>query len=87
LCAGKDCRVIRGRIMKLEDMSFMVKDTSGKEVHMVVDRKTQKGQVGGGRSDEFTVGDTIEAYITSTGHAESISLLRPTSGRPDEPEA
>lgn len=87
LCAGKVCHVVRGRIMKLDDVSFMVKDTSGKEVRMVVDRKTQKGQVGGGRSEEFTVGDTIEAYITSAGHAESISLLRPSSGRPDEPEA
>lgn len=73
--------------MKLDDVSFMVKDTSGKEVRMVVDRKTPKGQVGGGRSEEFTVGDTIEAYITSAGHAESIRLLRPSSGRPDEPEA
>jgi hypothetical protein len=87
LCAGKDCHVVRGRIIKLEDVSFMVKDTSGKEVRMVVDRKTQKGQVGAGRSEEFTVGDTIEAYITSAGHAESISLMRPSSGRPDEPEA
>ena len=86
LCANKDCHVIRGRIMTLEGESFMVKERSGKEVRMTVDRKTQKGQVGiSGRDEEFAVGDTIEAYVTSTGHAESISLMRPSSvGRPEE---
>jgi len=86
LCANKDCHVIRGRIMTLEGESFMVKEKSGKEIRMSVDRKTQKGQVGiSGRDEEFAVGDTIEAYVTSTGHAESISLMRPSSvGRPEE---
>src|SRR5215472_8268383 len=86
LCANKDCHVIRGRIMTLEGESLMVKERSGKEVRMTVDRKTQKGQVGiSGRDEEFAVGDTIEAYVTSTGHAESISLMRPSSvGRPEE---
>jgi hypothetical protein len=88
LCASKDCHVIRGRVLKLEGDSFMVKENSGsgKEVRMVVDRKTQKGQVGTlGRDEDFTVGDTIEAYVTSTGHAESISLIRPNSvSRPEE---
>jgi sporulation protein YlmC with PRC-barrel domain len=88
VCASKDCHVIRGRVLKLEGDSFMVKENSGskKEVRMTVDRKTQKGQVGtAGRDEEFAVGDTIEAYVTSTGHAESISLMRPHSaGRPEE---
>jgi len=88
LCASKDCHVIRGRVLKLEGDSFMVKENSGsnKEVRMVVDRKTQKGQVGtAGRDEEFAVGDEIEAYVTSTGHAETISLMRPDSaGRPEE---
>lgn len=88
LCANKECRVIRGRVVQLEGESFMVKVNSGsdKEVRMTVDRKTQKGQVGsGGRDEEFAVGDTIEAYVTSAGHAESISLMRPNSaGRPEE---
>lgn len=86
LCANKDCHVIRGRVLQLEGEFFMVKEKSGKEVRMTVDRKTQKGQVGlGGRDEEFSVGDTIEAYVTSTGHAESISLMRPNSaGRPEE---
>jgi|GEM_PF-1331931 len=86
LCANKDCHVIRGRVSKLEGEVFMVKEKSGKEVRMTVDRKTQKGQVGtGGRDEEFAVGDTIEAYVTSTGHAVSISLMRPSSvGRPEE---
>jgi sporulation protein YlmC with PRC-barrel domain len=88
LCASKDCHLVRGRILKLEGGFFMVKENSGsgKEVRMVVDRKTQKGQVGtGGRDEEFIVGDTIEAYVTATGHAESISLMRPNSAsRPEE---
>lgn len=88
VCANEDCRVIRGRVLHLEGESFMVKENSGsgQEVRMTVDRKTQKGQVGtGGREEEFVVGDTIEAYVTSTGHAESISLVRPNSaGRPEE---
>jgi sporulation protein YlmC with PRC-barrel domain len=86
LCANKDCQVIRGRISKLEGKSLTVREKSGKEVDMTVDRKTQKGQVGfTGRDEDFAVGDTIEAYVTSTGHAESISLMRPNStGRPEE---
>jgi sporulation protein YlmC with PRC-barrel domain len=88
LCVSKDCHLVRGRILKLEGGSFMVKENSGsgKEVRMVVDRKTQKGQVGtGGRDEEFIVGDTIEAYVTASGHAESISLMRPnSSSRPEE---
>lgn len=88
VCANKDCRVIRGRVLQLEGESFMVKENSGsgKEVRMTVDRKTKKGQVGtSGRDEEFMVGDTIEAYVTSAGHAESISLMRPDSaGRPEE---
>ena len=86
LCASKDCQVIRGRVSKLEGKSLTVREKSGKEVDMTVDRKTQKGQVGfTGRDEDFAVGDTIEAYVTSTGHAESISLIRPNStGRPEE---
>ncbi len=87
-CANNDCRVIRGRILQLEGKSIMVKENSGsgKEVRMTVDRKTQKGQVGaGGRDEEFTVGDMIEAYVTSTGHAETISIMRASSeSRPEE---
>jgi len=84
LCANMKCQVIRGQVLKLEGKSFVVKDTSGKEVRLVVDQKTQKGQVGT-RDEEFKVGDTIEAYVTSKGHAESISLIRGQGGRPDEP--
>lgn len=88
LCANKDCRVVRGRVSQLEGNSFTIKENSGsgKEVRMTVDQKTQKGQVGiGGRDEEFVVGDTIEAYVTPTGHAETINLLRPdSSGRPEE---
>jgi len=88
LCASKDCHVIRGRVLKFEGDSLMVKENTGshKEVRMVVDRKTQKGQVGtAGRDEEFAAGDEIEAYVTSTGHAETISLMRPDSaGRPEE---
>src|SRR5262249_56638383 len=66
LCANKDCHVIRGRIMTLEGESFMVKEKSGKEVRMTVDRKPQKGQVEiSGRDEEFAVGDAIEANVTS----------------------
>jgi hypothetical protein len=86
LCANKECRVVRGRVSQFEGKSLMVKERSGKEVRVTVDQKTHKGQVGiGGRDDEFAVGDTVEAYVTSTGHAESISLMRPSSaGRPEE---
>ena len=88
LCSSKDCRVVRGRVSQLEGESMIVRESagSGKDVRVTVDRKTQKGQVGfAGRDEEFTVGDTIEAYVTSTGHAESISLMRPDSaGRPEE---
>jgi hypothetical protein len=87
-CANNDCRVIRGRVLQREGESLTVKENSGsgKEVRVTMDRKTQKGQVGiAGRDEEFAVGDTIEAYVTSTGHAESISLMRPDSaGRPEE---
>lgn len=89
VCPNIDCRIIRGRVSQLEGESFMVKENSGsggKEVRMTVDRKTQKGQVGtAGREEEFVVGDMVEAFVTSTGHAESISLMRPNSAsRPEE---
>ncbi len=46
LCANNNCHVIRGRVLKLEGEFFMVKEKSGKEVSMTVDRKTQKGASG-----------------------------------------
>jgi len=84
LCANMKCQVIRGQVLKLEGKSLVVKDTSGKEVRLVVDQKTQRGQVGI-RDEEFKVGDTIEVYVTPKGHAESISLIRGQGGRPGEP--
>jgi PRC-barrel domain len=86
LCANTQCQVIRGQVLKLEGegKSLVVKDASGKEVRLVVDQKTQRGQVGI-RDEEFKVGDTIEAYVTPKGHAESINLIRGQGGRPGEP--
>ena len=77
--------VVRGKIVKIEKELYTVKDRSGKEVRLHVDRDTQKGNVN--LKDEFfKEGDRIEAYVTPNGHAHSISILRAQPNSPNDPE-
>jgi hypothetical protein len=85
--ASKDVKgeVLRGKIVKIENEFYTVKDRGGHEVRLHVDKSTQMGNIN--LKDEFfKEGDRIEAYVTPTGHAHSISVLRPQPNSPNDPE-
>jgi hypothetical protein len=78
-------QLLRGKIMKIENAFYTVKDMGGKEVRLHVDQSTQRGQVNL-KDEEFKEGDRIEAYMTPKGHALSISLIRGQPNSPNDPE-
>jgi len=68
-------KVLRGNLVKIENEFYTVKDKAGREVRLHVDKNTQMGNVN--LKDEFfKEGDRVEAYVTPTGHAHSLSILR-----------
>jgi len=63
LAAGE--QTIKGDLLKIEGEFYVVKDASGKEVRLHVDKTTKvEGAV--------KAGDKIEAQATDKGHAMSI---------------
>ncbi len=83
---GVKCELLKGQVIQVQDQFIEVKDGSSKEVRLYVDRNTDKGQVNI-KDGSFKVGDTIEAYVTPTGYAQSITLTREQAGMPDDPES
>ena len=77
--------VVRGRILKIENEFFTVKNTAGKEVRLHVDKNTHRGQVNL-KDEEFKEGDRIEAYMSPKGHAITITLIRGQGNMPGDPE-
>ena len=78
--------VVRGRVLKIDGQMYLIKERSGKEVQLRVDKQTQKGQVNL-KDEPFKIGDRVEAYMTPDGHAFSISLTRGQGGIPGDPDA
>ena len=77
--------VVRGKLVKIENEVYTVKDRAGKEVRLHVDKDTHMGNVN--LKDEFfKEGDRVEAYVTPTGHAYSLSILRAQPNSPNDPE-
>lgn len=76
--------IIRGRITKVQGESLLVKEGSGSEIPIRLDRQTMIGEQHL-KDEPFKVGDKIEAYVKPDGHAFSISLWRGTSALPDDP--
>jgi hypothetical protein len=59
--------LVEGEVLRIDRETYMIQDTSGKEVRLQVDGKTWK-------DGNITVGDSILAYIDNfqTVHAESL---------------
>lgn len=78
--------IIRGRVMQVLGENLLVKEKSGKEINIHMDRRTKKGEVNL-KDEPFKEGDKIEAYVTPDGHAFSITLMRAQGGIPGDPDA
>lgn len=84
--------LIRGEVLEVyydraDKGLLIVKDDSGKEVNLRLDKQTVLGQKNFRDEEPFKVGDSVEALVTPDGHAEEISLQRYQGGMPNEPEA
>lgn len=69
-------KIVEGDVLKTEQEYYIVRDRSGHDVRLHVDKTTY---LDGG---DFRVGDSLEAYVTDTGHARyiyHIGQLQPTS--------
>lgn len=63
-------QVIRGDVLYREGEFYVIKDMTGHEVRLHVDKSTVM-------TDRIKVGDKIEAQVDSNGHANSIRLQLP----------
>jgi hypothetical protein len=70
--------VVRGQVLDVADNFLIVKDTSGKRIHVYTNECTKRTSQRV-RMSPFLPGDTIEAYITPKGQAISLSMLRPAA--------
>jgi hypothetical protein len=60
---------VKGEVLKIEGENYTIKDASGKEIRLHVD-KTTKTQ------GALKVGDKVEAEATAEGHATSIKAAK-----------
>jgi len=65
-------RIITGDLLKIDGEFYVVKEVSGKEVRLHVDKSSKL-------EGTFQTGDKIEAEASAQGHALSI---KPLSGAP-----
>ena len=68
--AAPGAQTVTGDVLKIEGEFYVVKDTSGKEVRLHVDKTSQL-------DGTFKAGDKIEAQATDKGHASSIKQATP----------
>jgi len=73
--AAPGSQVVKGDLLRIDGEFYVVKDTSGKEVRLHVD-KTSKLE------GTFKAGDKIEAQASDQGHALSIKPAGAASGMP-----
>jgi len=59
-------QTVQGDVLKIEGDSYVVKDMTGKEIPLHVDKTTEL-------EGSFKAGDKIEAQVTEKGHALSIT--------------
>lgn len=57
---GEGFKIIRGEVLKMEGNSYLVKDETGKEIRMTVDKDSKVDQA-------FQVGDMITAQVSDQG--------------------
>ena len=60
---------VTGEILKVEGENYTIKDASGKEVRLHVDKTTKT-------HGSLKVGDKVEAEATPEGHATSIKAAK-----------
>jgi hypothetical protein len=82
----RDCEVVRGRVLKVEDEFLTVRDRSKREIRLHMDKTTIIGQRNL-KDEPFKEGDRVEAYVSQNGHAHSISLMRGQGGIAGDPDA
>jgi uncharacterized protein YdeI (BOF family) len=68
--AAPSTQTVKGDLLKIDGEFYVVKDTSGKEVRLHVDKTSQL-------DGTFKAGDKIEAQATDKGHASSIKQATP----------
>ncbi len=69
--AAPGTQTVKGDLLKIDGEFYVVKDMSGKEIRLHVDKTSQLDGI-------FKAGDKIEAQATDKGHASSIKLVQPT---------
>jgi hypothetical protein len=66
-------QTVRGDVLNIEDEFYIVKDISGHEMRIHVDKDTKM-------EDRIKVGDKIEAQINSNAHASAMKVQIPDTG-------
>lgn len=66
-------QIVKGDVLMREGEFYIVKDITGHEVRLHVNKETKLDGV-------IKVGDKIEARVTSEGHATSITSQLPQNG-------
>jgi len=83
-------RHVQGELVKIEGSFYVVKDATGQEVRMHVDKNTTKLDKDKAKMDrEFKVGDKIEAQVGPNGHAVLIQVATgppPAGGKGADPQ-
>ena len=69
--AVPEAQIVKGDLLKIDGEFYVVKDMSGKEIRLHVD-KTSK------LDGAFKSGDKVEAQATEKDHAVSIKHVQPT---------
>ena len=70
MAAPGSTQTVKGDLLKIDGEFYVVKDTSGKEIRLHVDKTSQL-------DGAFKAGDKIEAQATDKGHASSIKQAKP----------
>ena len=62
-------QTVKGEVQKIDGENYTIKDASGKEVRLHVDKTTKT-------AGALKVGDKVEAEATTEGHATSIKAAK-----------
>jgi uncharacterized protein YdeI (BOF family) len=68
--AEPQTQTVKGDLLKIDGEFYVVKDMTGKEIRLHVDKTSQLDGI-------FKAGDKIEAQATDKGHASSIKQAKP----------
>jgi hypothetical protein len=68
--AAPSTQTVNGDLLKIDGEFYVVKDMSGKEIRLHVDKTSQL-------DGSFKAGDKIEAQATDKAHASSIKHIQP----------